>query len=546
MSLQDGSHSLDPRASEDVSACLRAYESEFAYVYRALRRHGVAGPDVEDLAQDVFMIMWRRWGDYDRLRPLRPWLAGIALRVAQGYLRRRRREIPHPEIDAEASGPDGEQVLSSTRNRTLALRALAAVREDQRALLVSHDIDDLSVREIARALGIPLFTAYTRLRNARKAFARVVRDLEGRAPAASTVRISPAALLAAEKLVPPPPEAAQHHARQRARAVAFAPGPGGMRQTRTRSASGGVSTKWTWAAAGLALGLASVLGLRLHSSQLADPQVAASRGPDLSPRARWSLTTLVNAGARLRPAFVPAPHQGPFEEAAAGNPTPVVDLARGIVGYWRLDDGPGSVTTHDLSASQNHCLIRNVDATSGWIDSPQETALNLAGRGWLECPHVATLDTGATELSISLWMRRVRPERQWVTLVSRQLEHARLDCWFLGIETGSLRFSSDLWKVPALSPLPPASGAWEHVAAVHRDGQSSLFLNGTEVANVNTGDSPMRACSSPVTIGGSVNGPDTADVTERFGGSLDEVVLYGRALSAREVAALAAGAQPAL
>src|SRR5262245_46253676 len=54
---------------------LRAiFERDFDYVWNALRRLGVHARDREDLAQEVFVHVYRRLGDYDASRPSRPWL----------------------------------------------------------------------------------------------------------------------------------------------------------------------------------------------------------------------------------------------------------------------------------------------------------------------------------------------------------------------------------------------------------------------------------------------------------------------------------------
>src|SRR5688572_23766418 len=130
--------------------CVRAFEEEFDYVYRALRRHGVTAHDAEDLAQDVFLVMWRRWADFDADRPLRPWLAGIAFRVAHDHLRRRWREVPGGQLEAEEDrAPHGEERLAASRARALVLRALTGLPERHRAMVVMHDIDGLSVQKIA-------------------------------------------------------------------------------------------------------------------------------------------------------------------------------------------------------------------------------------------------------------------------------------------------------------------------------------------------------------------------------------------------------------
>jgi RNA polymerase sigma-70 factor (ECF subfamily) len=163
------------------SDCLGAFQREFDYLCRTLRRLGVPASDIEDVAHEVFLVLHRRWEDYDPACALRPWLFGIAFRVAASHRRRSAREVPHGWLDIEDSGREPEQAVAAAQARTIVLAALEEVPLARRAVLVMHDLDDASMHDIATALSIPLFTAYSRLRKARKEFETAVRQLQKRA-----------------------------------------------------------------------------------------------------------------------------------------------------------------------------------------------------------------------------------------------------------------------------------------------------------------------------------------------------------------------------
>jgi len=156
------------------------YRGEFRYVWRTLRRLGARPADIEDLAHDVFVVVHRRLADYDARRPLRPWLFGIAFRVASDYRRRARHraEVATGTIEAASAAPRADDQLAAEQDRALVIEALAALDLDRRAVLILHDIDGESAPEIARSLGIPLNTVYSRLRVARQRFTAAVRRLQ--------------------------------------------------------------------------------------------------------------------------------------------------------------------------------------------------------------------------------------------------------------------------------------------------------------------------------------------------------------------------------
>lgn len=151
-----------------VEDCLQAYQGELNYLIGSLRRLGVPSRDLDDALHEVFLVMLKRWDDFDSNRPLKPWLFGIAFRVASGQRRRGSRELPSEDHEAEYEGGAPDEMVELGEARRLLMRALSAVPLDRRAVLVLHEVDEVPMRDIAIQLEIPLFTAYSRLRKARK------------------------------------------------------------------------------------------------------------------------------------------------------------------------------------------------------------------------------------------------------------------------------------------------------------------------------------------------------------------------------------------
>ncbi len=159
------------------ATCLDAFQQEIDYVYRSLRRLGTAPSELEDLAQEVFVALCRSWPDYDTSRPLRPYLFGIAFRIAIAHQRKRRREVGLTLVDVPDTAPGPDDLLAAKKKRALLLKAIESVPLRRRAVLVMHELDGVPVQEIAATLGVPRFTIYSRLRTARHELENALRRL---------------------------------------------------------------------------------------------------------------------------------------------------------------------------------------------------------------------------------------------------------------------------------------------------------------------------------------------------------------------------------
>jgi RNA polymerase sigma-70 factor (ECF subfamily) len=158
------------------------YEEYFDFVWRSLRRLGVPLDAVDDATQDVFMVVHRRLGDFEGRSSPKSWLFSIALHVAQHHrralARRRRQELDEELVDLGELGQE-ERALVGEAAR-LVYRLLDSLDDDKRAVFVLVHFEQMPAREIARALGIPINTVYSRLRLARRDFDAALRRHDAR------------------------------------------------------------------------------------------------------------------------------------------------------------------------------------------------------------------------------------------------------------------------------------------------------------------------------------------------------------------------------
>jgi RNA polymerase sigma-70 factor (ECF subfamily) len=166
----------------DVSA---VYEAHFRYVWRCLRSLGVREAQLDDALQDVFIVVQRRLGEFDGKVALSTWLYAIALRVARKARERARRDALKADTDTEREeGPsphaDAEAALQCNERLLLARAALDSLDDDKREVFVLAQVEQMSAPEMARIIGVPINTVYSRLRAARQAFAIEVQRLSSR------------------------------------------------------------------------------------------------------------------------------------------------------------------------------------------------------------------------------------------------------------------------------------------------------------------------------------------------------------------------------
>ena len=167
----------DLKNSDVAVSFKRIYSQEIGYVWNCLRRLGVDDRDLEDKVHDVFVIFFRRFKDYDATRPIRPWLGGIATRVASDHRKMayKKREVLKEQLETPGADPSPETSMRRSDDRRLVMRALDTLDFKHRTVFVLHDIEGHSMPEIADMVSSPLNTLYSRLRFAREKFTDSVR-----------------------------------------------------------------------------------------------------------------------------------------------------------------------------------------------------------------------------------------------------------------------------------------------------------------------------------------------------------------------------------
>jgi RNA polymerase sigma-70 factor, ECF subfamily len=171
-----------PAVSDDARLTAM-FNANFDLIWRSLRRLGVPPANVDDAAQEVFVIASRRLAAIE-LGKERAFLFGTAVRVAadarRGAGRRIDRIADDDAPDAVDPAPTADELVDRKRARAFLDDIIASLPDDMRPVFVLYELEGMTMAEIAHVLDIPAGTVASRLRRAREHFeSRIARRARG-------------------------------------------------------------------------------------------------------------------------------------------------------------------------------------------------------------------------------------------------------------------------------------------------------------------------------------------------------------------------------
>jgi RNA polymerase sigma-70 factor (ECF subfamily) len=163
----------------------RFYDEHVSFVWRCVRRLGVPDDAAEDVAQSVFLVVYRRLGDFAAKSSVRTWVFAIVMNVVRDYRRARRRRnhwLPAGESSDLAKLPDEtartpHEALERSEAARLIDQLLAELDEDKRVVFLLAELEQMTAQEISAATGLSVKKIHSRLRAARTDFERAAARL---------------------------------------------------------------------------------------------------------------------------------------------------------------------------------------------------------------------------------------------------------------------------------------------------------------------------------------------------------------------------------
>lgn len=175
---------VDARLAEavargDRTAFRQLYDRNIHRVLAQIGRMTGSGAHVEDIAQDVFVRVHQSLATFQFRSSFSSWLFGITHHTAVDWLRRERRPIDLEALRLLEQEPSALGQLEARQQMRILHAALNSLPLEAREAFVAHELEGLSLREIAELTETPLFTVAARVRRARQSLSSLLESTDG-------------------------------------------------------------------------------------------------------------------------------------------------------------------------------------------------------------------------------------------------------------------------------------------------------------------------------------------------------------------------------
>lgn len=198
----------------------------------------------------------------------------------------------------------------------------------------------------------------------------------------------------------------------------------------------------------------------------------------------------------------------------------------GLVLYLPFDEGSGD-TVRDGSGNGNDGIITKAKWGAGKIGK----ALSFDGVSFVEVPSSDSLESLVEEMTVAAWINPKLTGSAWQGIVTKGNDGAEHFEVLVNVDahvhTAQMFGAGRLWIDRPAGVI--IKGEWQHLAVTYKPGEWIFYHNGEALDTNTTANTPLVPDGNPVVIG------DERPMNRLFEGSIDEVAIFNKAISAAEV-----------
>jgi hypothetical protein len=199
----------------------------------------------------------------------------------------------------------------------------------------------------------------------------------------------------------------------------------------------------------------------------------------------------------------------------------------GLLAYWPIEEGQGTAIADCSGNGQNGTLIGNAIWVAGRRPTTKALSFDATNGTYVDVPSSALVD-GLTAITVAAWVDLGAGVNSYVATKGGDINHGSWSLEMEGNATVSFYISSNGVVFSQANSDAGPTDTWFHIAGVFDPGKTqTLYVNGVAVNSVPP-PFGMYQGTEPIKLGYNTKG------------AIDEVRIFSRALSAAEIAALAA------
>ena len=168
--------------SSDRTSFDQIYEKYYVPLFRSAYLICGNREDAEDVLQDTFVTCWLCIGQLRKEESFRYWIFRIMTQAARKRAKERSRQLPDEDIVnridqiAVSSSMEAADEYERTSDKTVLEAALSALDQASREVIVLYYYEEMSVREVAKTLGLLEGTVKSRLYFARRKMKKILQE----------------------------------------------------------------------------------------------------------------------------------------------------------------------------------------------------------------------------------------------------------------------------------------------------------------------------------------------------------------------------------
>lgn len=155
----------------DKKAFKSLVENQKVFAYQVALTYVNSVDDALDISQDAFIKVLRNIKSYDLSKPFTPWFFQIIKNLCFSFLRKNKRKDRLDDVKLSvlrSYEPDALETQTDSEKSQLLVQEVNALPEEMRVIIIMKEYQNLSYKEIAACMNVPIGTVMSRLYNARQ------------------------------------------------------------------------------------------------------------------------------------------------------------------------------------------------------------------------------------------------------------------------------------------------------------------------------------------------------------------------------------------